>query len=249
MNALTYFMRGFALIRQPGIKCYVIGPLLMNIVLFIGAIWFLIHTFEQTIQYLIPSWLSWLEWLLWPLLAVGILAGVFFGFSIVANLIAAPFHGLLAAAVESHLKGQRVAEPSVSTTQQILYAIRLELYKIGYYLIRALPLLLLSLIPGLNLITFPLWLIFSAWFLAYDAVSYVLENHQMAFKQQLAVIRGQRWSLLSYGGLSLGAAMVPGLNLISPAAAVAGATAMMHERGVLDRAMAYTGSAISASPD
>ena len=43
-------------------------------------------------QVWLPEWLRWLDWLLWPLFGIIVFGAVFFGFSLVANLIAAPFH-------------------------------------------------------------------------------------------------------------------------------------------------------------
>lgn len=251
MRGLTYFVRGLRLIQQPGLRRYFLVPVLINTVLFGLAIWWLIHYFELAIQYFIPEWLNWLSFILWPLLAIGILAGVFFSFSVVANLIAAPFYGQLAAAVEARLSDNRTFDPQ-SSLRQVIASFKVECRKLGYYLLRAIPLMLLSLIPGLNLVTFPLWLVFSAWFLAYDAAAYPLDNHHYGFDQQIAMLREHRWSILSYGGLNLGATMIPVLNLITPAAAVAGMTALFYEAGRLKTAgsgSSDSGTAVSVSPD
>ena len=40
--------------------------------------------------------MGWLHWLLWPLFVLTVLIVVFYAFSLVANVIAAPFNSLLA---------------------------------------------------------------------------------------------------------------------------------------------------------
>ena len=54
-----------------------------------------IHLFGTVIQAWLPEWLHWLDWLPWPLFGIIVFGAVFFGFSLVANLIAAPFNGRL----------------------------------------------------------------------------------------------------------------------------------------------------------
>ena len=44
----------------------------------------------------LPGWLDWLRYILWPLFAVAAVLVTFFTFSLVANLVASPFNGLLA---------------------------------------------------------------------------------------------------------------------------------------------------------
>jgi CysZ protein len=104
-------LQGLRLIGQPGLRRFVAIPLLVNSLLFAGLIWLGWHELETLTAWLegwLPSWLSWLRWLLWPLFVLTALLIVFYGFSVVANTIAAPFNGLLAERVEQYLTGQTV---------------------------------------------------------------------------------------------------------------------------------------------
>ena len=103
---------GFNLIFLPKIRRFVIIPLIINITVFSAAIYLLSQKMDAWIQSLLPSWLSWLEWLIWPLFAATALLFVFYSFTLVANLIAAPFNSLLAARVEEHLTGKTVEQVS-----------------------------------------------------------------------------------------------------------------------------------------
>ena len=51
------------------------------------------------------AWLDWLRYLLWPLFVLTAVLLVFYTFSLLTNLIAAPFNGLLAEAVEKLAAG------------------------------------------------------------------------------------------------------------------------------------------------
>lgn len=105
-----YFLTGLKLIFKPGIRAYVVMPLLINTLLFAALIWFGAQQFGVFLDWLIPElpeWLQWLSWILWVFFVIAGLLILFFTFSLLANLVGAPFNGLLAEAVESHLTGQK----------------------------------------------------------------------------------------------------------------------------------------------
>jgi len=229
------FVAGLALIRQPGLRRFVLIPLLINACLFSIASWFLWTYLSTAVDALLPSWLAWLTWLILPFFMVSILTIVFYSFTLVANIIAAPFYGQLAKAVEARLKGGEFTEAETSSLlSEIPKMMGSEVRKLLYYLVRAIPLLLLSLIPGLNIITLPLWLMFSAWFLTFEYTGYSFENHNVLFNQQKQVLKQSKVNTMSFGGVSLLATTIPVVNLFAPAVAVAGATKMLVERGDLN---------------
>ncbi|MCG6326383.1 sulfate transporter CysZ, partial [Vibrio alginolyticus] len=98
-SGLGYFFYGFDIAVSPGIRRFVLMPLLANILLVGGALYYLFSHLDSWINNWmgqIPVWLSWLSYLLWPLLVITILATFSYFFSTLANFIAAPFNGLLA---------------------------------------------------------------------------------------------------------------------------------------------------------
>ena len=73
VSGADYFLRGFSLIRQPGIRTFVLIPLLVNFVLFAGAFYALLLQLDGLFAWLhqqIPSWLSWLDYLLLSLIHI-----------------------------------------------------------------------------------------------------------------------------------------------------------------------------------
>ena len=107
-SGVYYFSQGWKLIGLPGIRRYVFLPLLVNIILMGGAFWWLFTRLDSWIPSLmshVPEWLQWLNYLLWPMVVISILLVFGYFFSTIANWIAAPFSGLLAAHHEA-----RVAE-------------------------------------------------------------------------------------------------------------------------------------------
>ncbi len=237
-----YFLRGISLINTPGLRRFVIIPLSINIILFSLAIWFGIYwvdaqidELEQFISENTPAslqWLAdlaeWLKWILIPLAILVMLAIMFYTFALLANLIAAPFNSLLADQIEAHLTGSQHSGNSSALyiVKDIGPSLLSELRKLLYFLIRAIPLLMLFIIPALNIVAGLLWFIFSAWMLVIEYNDYPMGNHSIRFPDQRQALKSNRFFALGFGATTMAATMIPIINFITMPAAVAGSTAM-----------------------
>lgn len=249
-----YLLTGARLIFRPRIRRYALIPLAINIVIFSLVIAIVYHYVGVLIeqwttrlsQWLIqlPSWLSWLsgvstwiDWILWPLFILPTVLFVFFFFSVFANLIAAPFNGFLAEAVERHLTGDNTPSADVSLLSEGMTAIAHEFRKLRYFALRAVPLMILFLIPGLNILAPALWLLFSSWMLAVEYLDYPLSNHRVDFAKQHRQHRQQRALSLGFGAAVSFANMLPLFNFVVMPSAVAGASALFcaHMKSRLDQ--------------
>ena len=231
LKGFGYLAEGLRLIRVAGLRRFVLMPLLVNTVLFTGLMFAAVSGFEQLLDYLLgflPAWLHWLQYLLWPLFAVSVLLMLVYSFTLMANLIAAPFNGVLAEAVEKHLTGQALEQTGNwrALIKDIVPSLWSEVQKLGYFALRALPLLLLFVIPGINLAAPILWAVFSAWMLALEYADYPLGNHGMKFRDQRPRLRERRLLSLGFGLAVLGLMLIPIVNFVAMPAAVAGATAL-----------------------
>jgi len=234
-EGMGYLIRGLSLITRPGLRAFVLIPLAINILVFSLLIWIGFDQFGALMDYLLPaqeSWLAWLRWLLWPLFTVAILLLIFYTFTIVANFIAAPFNGLLAEKVESLLGGETPAQTGGlgQALRELLPSLLSELRKMGYFLLRAIPLGILFFIPVLNLAAPFLWMAFSAWFLALEYGDFPMANHGLDFKEQHRRLKQERLTALTFGGGLTLMMMVPLLNFVAMPTAVAGATLFWRER-------------------
>ncbi|MGB5716884.1 MAG: sulfate transporter CysZ [Gammaproteobacteria bacterium] len=229
-SGMHYLLEGWRLVRQPGLRRYVAVPLLVSCVFFGGAIFGLTHWLELLINLLLgylPGWLNWLRYLLWPLFAVAGVLIIFYSFSLITNLIAAPFNGMLAEAVEKHLTGQPIETGGWQAfAKDFIPSILSELRKLLYFLLRALPLGILFLIPGINIAAPFIWGLFSAWMLAIEYVDYPMANHLLHFSTQRKLLRQRRMLSYGFGGSSLLMTMIPVVNFLAMPVSVAGATAM-----------------------
>ena len=228
-----YFLRGVRLLVVPGIRAYVIAPLAVNIVVFgtliyFGSGWF--GTLLEQLMEWLPDWLDWLALVLWPLFFIVVLIIVFFTFSLIGNLIAAPFNGLLAEAVECHLTGTTIPGGWKKMVADLGRTIASELRKLAYIVLWSIPALLLFLIPGVNIAAPIIWMLFGAWMLAISYVDYPMGNHGLGFPEQRRRLGERRYLALGFGGAVMCALAVPVVNFLVIPAAVAGATALWVER-------------------
>jgi CysZ protein len=224
-----YALQGFRLVRRPGVARYAALPLLINIVIFGAGIWFGAAAFQDFLQWMLPAWLDiWLvRALLWLIFAVGAALVSFYAFTLLANLVAAPFNGLLADRVERDLRGARGAEGiQRGVVAEASASVGAEIRKLIYLAGWSLPLLLLFLVPGLNLAAPFLWLAFGAWMLALEYADCPLGNHGVTFREARGLIGQRRGVALGFGTVIMGLTAVPGLNLVAMPVAVCGATAL-----------------------
>jgi CysZ protein len=89
--------------------------------------------------------------------------------------------------------------------------------------------LLISIIPVINVIAPLLWLIFGAWAIAMEYLSYPADNRGLDFQRQKQLAGNRRISVLSFGLLVNLGLMLPLLNLVMGQAAVIGATLMLQD--------------------
>lgn len=220
---------GLKLLTRSGLRRFVVIPLMINMAIFAIVLWFGMQWFDQFLSNMLPDWLSWAEFILWPLFALSYFLIVFYLFALLINVIAAPFNSLLAEKVEQYLRGETNPPSNENNTQllkEIPRSIGNELSKLLYFLVRSIPLLLLFVIPGINIVAPFLWLLFSAWILSLEYLDYPLGNHKVNFKTTRMLVRQQRITCLSFGAVVAGFTMIPIINFIAMPAAVAGATVL-----------------------
>lgn len=228
IKGASYVFKGFGLLKLPGVKRYVVIPTLINIFLFSAVIWYGSERFDTLLEQYLPSWLEWLEFLLWPLFVIASLLIVFFAFTLVANILGAPFNGVLSEKIEEQLTHQKVAsgEGYADLLRGARVGIVNEFRKLFYLAVRTLPLLIIILIPGINIFAPFLWFVFGAWLLAIEYLDYPMGNRNLPFKQQLALIKQNRFLCLGFGAALVFMTIIPVLNFFAMPVGVAAATAL-----------------------
>lgn len=233
-NGLQYFFEGFSIMMRPGLKRFVFMPILVNILVLGSAFTWLFFQVDSWVNYLLgflPTWLHWLSYLLWPLILSSILLIFGYFFSTLANIIAAPFNGFLAEKVEEELSGIPAKElPWSDFVKDVPRMINRELVRLGYYLPRAIVLLIISFIPVINIISPLLWFLFGSWMMVIQYCDYAFDNHKIPFTQMKETLKKDRLNNMPFGALVTLITVIPLINLFIMPAAVCGGTAMWVDR-------------------
>ena len=225
IKGFTDCLGGFGLIFQSGVKRYVIIPFIINIALFSTAITLLTDEVDGWIQQLLPGWLSWLEWLIWPLFALAMLLIIFYSFTLVANLIAAPFNSFLSSRIEANLTGVKPVDMSSDRLLKLIArTLTSEVRKIIYSIKWMIPLIILTLIPVVNVVAPFAWILFAAWFFALEYTDYPLANRGMLFDEVKQYNQLNRMRAYGMGTGIFLLTSIPVINFIAMPVAVAAAT-------------------------
>lgn len=223
-----YLFKGFELIRLKGIRRFVLIPLLINLILFSCAFYFLYKELEYymaTIMAWLPSWLDWLNVILWPFAVITILIIFSFLFSTAANWLAAPFNGLLSEKIENILVGTTSSDDNMlAIIKDIPITLAREWTKLAYYIPRAFGFfILLWILPVVGQI---IWFLFVAWMMAVQYKDYPFDNHKIPFNEMKQALKKQQGLSYSFGVTVTIFAMIPIVNLIIMPVAICGATAL-----------------------
>lgn len=234
-NGVHYFFMGWSLAFKPGIKKFVFLPMLANIIIVsIMLAWsFSIISRLVNIGLLfVPGWLHWFSGIITFLIILMMVILFCYFFSVITNIIAAPFNGLLAEQVEARLTGMPAPNSSwfslIKDLPRILYR---EMQKLLNYLLWAIPLLFTYLIPVIGqTITPVVWFLFTAWWMNIQYADYAFDNHKIRFRTMKRLLKQDRVDNLLFGSLVSLFTMLPLFNLIIMPIAVCGATAMWVDR-------------------
>jgi len=227
-HGVNYLIQGFQSMLKPGIRIYVILPIILNVIVLAALLFVGGHYFQELVYWLIgwvPTWLHWLSWLLWILFGFASLILFAFTYTFFANLIAAPFNGLLAEKVQLQLSGEAPLQlTGLGYLKLIPKALIRQLKILLYFLPRALGILILFLIPLIHIAAPLLWFLLTAWMAALQYIDYPMDNNQIDFKSMRQQMKQNRMTCLGFGGVTQVLTMVPILNVFVIPAAVIGAT-------------------------
>lgn len=234
IDGVGYFFRGLSMLPTKEIRLFVLIPLLANISFFLllgGIAWNYVSAASVWVTGSLPEWLEFLNWLIAPLLWV--IAGLTTGYvsTFLVLLFTSPFHALLAEKVEEQVTGEPLPalEGVAAALMEIPRGIGREIRKLGYYLPKALIVLIASLIPGINTLAPILWFLLGAWMMSLQFIDYPMDNHRMPFREVRDACASRRMSSMGFGGVVAFVSGIPLLNMIVIPAAVVGATLLWCE--------------------
>lgn len=193
------------------------------------------------------SW-SWLwvgpaMFLIW--IAGGLAVVVAFGAAIVAallvaNLASAPFLERLSFRVEAIARAGEPVEGDIGlgTISPALRSLRAELTRIGFLAVIWAGLSLVGLIvPGAPLLTVPLLVLVTIFFLPLEYTGHAFDRRGTPFRDRLRFVLARRSTMAGFGSVAFAACFVPGLNLlVMPALVTAGTLLVVRDDPVSEDA-------------
>lgn len=238
MTASGYLRRGWQLVRKPGLRRFVLVPILINVAVFALLGWLLFGT--------VVDWLTgwtfferfgnvWLvaklQQVLQVLIGVILFVVLSYVFTLLANVIGAPFNSLLSERVEMHMTGKSpTTDPSmIFLIKSIPKTLRSEFSKLLYLVLWSVPLLLIGFVPVINIAAPFLVFAFGAWMFAIEYIDYPMGNRGKLFKDIKQALRSNRPMALGFGFMVALFSIIPIVNLVIMPIAVAGATALYVE--------------------
>lgn len=231
-SGAAYFFDGFSLILTKGLKRFVLVPLVINILLFSIAFYFLLDYIQASVDYLVnivPEWMGFIKdalaYILWPIAVITVLLIFALLFGTLANWIAAPFNGLLCEKVERHLTGASLGNEGIlDAIKDTPRMFSREISKFGYFIPRALGFLLIFfLVPVIGQVV---WFLFSAWMMAVQYVDYPFDNHKAEFRFTRDSLRLDKSRAFSFGILVNVFSFIPVVNFVVMPVAICGATSL-----------------------
>lgn len=230
---IDYLYRGLRTLGKPGIRLYFIFPLFTNLLVFGLLLYWLVQyaaTVVSDIDPYVPDFLEDLAiaWL-WTYLFSMVLLIVNL-FSSLAMIIAAPFNGLLAEAVEYDQTGKHPPGGLWDAIIDFLPSMLNEVRKLSYRLVVTILALVLIFVPYVNIVVPFVWIVVQSWLFGFEYLDYPLDNHGVRLRQQRKLLRKQRILTTTFGGWIMIFNLIPLINILVMPAAVAGATLLMLDK-------------------
>lgn len=229
-DGMRCMMSGLNHLSTKGLKRFVILPVMFNFLLFTGLFYLVYHyLFPYSYTYLdkLPSWLSFLNGVLFVVFIISFFLLFLSVFTVLFNIIAAPFNGLLAEKAQQLLYGSTI--PSISFTSMVFRTIKRQGQFIAYFLPRFCVMCILFFIPFLHPIYPFLWFFFNAWMLSFQYQDFVMDNNLIGFDEMKHIIKRNKLRSLGFGSLINLASFIPILNFFTMPAAVIGSVTIYCE--------------------
>ena len=240
-RTLKFFFSHSVLIK------YSIAPMLINLLIY-GSVFILSYNwFTGSIE----SWLGiestdagfWLKFLHTALLIVGFILLLFFCyllFTILGNVITAPFNEEISQRVEEIVTGTKEGH-KMGFWEDEYISIKGEIQKLLFYLIILLFIFSLNLIPVAgSVISGILGVIFSSFYNALDFLDYPMTRKKMRFRDKLKVTRKGKLVTYGFGFTAFLLLFLPVINVFMKPILVVAGTSLYYEKDFHNNAGSIT---------
>ncbi len=238
---------GRLLLRERRLWSLALVSMLLSLAAFAAAIAFVV-SYAAEIHAGVTGWIPTIEvahWTAWlwvgpAHLAFAVIGALLFlvvagaclvAATVVAGLLASPFHDVLSLRVERIVTGTGVHDTGsgpLGVLREGGRALREELRRVAFYLSVVGSLAGLGfLIPGAHVVTGPLILGFTILFLPLDYASYALDRRRLSFAGKRRWVGSDIPVMLGFGSAAFLTYLVPGLNFVAMPVLVVGGTLLV----------------------
>ena len=230
-RSLKFFFSHSVLIK------YSIAPMLINLLIY-GSIFILSYSW---LMGSLEKWLGienteagfWLKFLHTALLIIGFLLVLFICyllFTILGNIVTAPFNEEISQRVEEIITGKK--EHKMGFWEDAYTSIKGEIQKLAFYLIILLFIFSLNLIPVAgSVVSSILGVIFSSYYNALDFLDYPMTRKKMSFREKLKVTSKGRLVTYGFGFIAFLLLFLPIVNVFMKPILVVAGTSLFYEKG------------------
>jgi CysZ protein len=142
---------------------------------------------------------------------------IYFTFTALSHLIAAPFNDLLSEEVELKVLGKKIDDRFSwqKLTHEAWRAIKEEIKKISVFGLLQILILIFNLIPFIGQFVYAALSLTITWFmLAFEYVDIPMDRNQLEFFQKIKTLRSNLFLFLGFGLASSLLIIIPVLNLV-----------------------------------
>lgn len=228
---LSPFQSASFLRRHPRLIRFILFPFVINVLVFIAAVWAGLHFFATTVVHYIPQGDAWywavVAYLLWVVAALLTMVLVFFSFSLLGTLLASPFNDLLSEKTEELLTGRDSAHPFRWRGFLVgaVHTLADEGKKALVFLAGMGLLLLLNLLPGLGTLLFgTLSVLWTLVFLVLEYTGYIASRKGMRFVTHRRYLMRRKLAMFGFGCGLLCLLAIPLLQFLTIPLGVVAAT-------------------------
>jgi CysZ protein len=178
-----------------------------------------------------PLWL--LAALVRAVLLAGLALAIYFGFTLLGGVIAAPFLDVLSERVERLASGRELEHERGVTAllRRAARSAREEAKRAAFFFSVELALLLVGLVPGLQPVAAAASLLFAALFMPLLYTGFALDRRGVRFAVRRRWILRHRIEMFSFGAFALALYAVPGLSFLCLPWLVSAGTLLVLEVG------------------
>lgn len=237
-KGIRYFILSLSWLFHSAVRPYLLTALAVSVLLF-GLLAWTTNLFSQWFSSLLTAWIPWewsgegtiYHWFI-QILTFLILLGIY---KYIALGVLAPVMSLLSEKIEKVISPEKQGKNSSGLIKGTIRGLRVNFVNLGKEFMYTILLLLLSLIPGVALITTPLIFAVQCYYAGYGVMDFYLERYA-GFSASNRIVKKEKWFAVSTGAFFVVLFYIPFLGLIlAPILGTISSTLYMEKEKIAEK--------------